>query len=104
MVLVVQSIRGGTETVKAECLLLLFRHSLNALNNLVNFRVLIIEGLAVDEGVFSDPFNDLLVVFSAHLHATDGQFFDLGKEIVVWLGDNTLVILVSLKELHVQFS
>ena len=72
VVLVVQSIRGGTESVKAECLLFLLRHSLNALNNLVNLRVLIIEGLAVDESVVSNPGDDLLVVFSAHLHATDG--------------------------------
>ena len=77
--------------------------SLNASNSFFDLRVSIIEGLAVDKSVLSNPRKDLLVVFGAHLHATDGQIFDLGEEIIVWLGDSTLVILVSLKELHVQF-
>ena len=102
--LVVQSIGGGAEAVQAKCLTHLISMSLNAGQNFVDLRVLVIERLPVDKSVFSHPLNDLLVGFSIHLHATDGQIFDLGKEIVVWLGDSTLVILVSLNELHVMSS
>ena len=102
--LVVQSIGGGAEAVQAKCLTIPISLSLNAGQNFVDLRVFVIERLTVDKSVFSYPLNDLLVVFSAHLHATDGQIFDLGKEIVVWLGDSTLVILVSLNELHVMSS
>ena len=104
VVLVVQSIGGGAESVKAENLAIMVGLSLNASENVLNLRVFVVEGLAIDKSVLGHPGDDLLVVFSTHLHATDGQIFDLGKEIVVWLGDSTLVILVSLNELHVMSS
>ena len=93
VMLVVQSIRGGAKAVQAKCLTHIISLSLNSGQNFVDLRVFIIKRLTVDKSVFSHPLNDLLVGFSIHLHATDGQIFDLGKEIVVWLGDSTLVIL-----------
>ena len=104
VVLVVQSSWGGTEAVKAECCTCLVSLSLNAGKNILDLRIFVIKGLTVDKGVSSHPLNDLLVGLSIHFHATDGQIFDLGNEIVVWLGNSTLVILESLNELHVQSS
>ena len=104
VVLVVQSSWGGTEAVKAECCSHLGSLSLNAGKNILDLRIFVIKGLTVDKGVLRHPRKDLLVVLSTHFHATDSQIFDLGNEIVVWLGNSTLVILVSIDELHVQSS
>ena len=102
--LVVQSIRGGAETVKAERLAHLGSLSLNASNNFLDLRVLINEGLSVDECVGSHPSEDLLFVLGIHIDATDGQLFYLSKEVIVRLLDGTLVRLPSFKELHIQSS
>ena len=78
--------------------------SLNASQNFFDLRILILEGHSIDECVLSNPIKGLLPVLCIHFDATDGQVFDLGEEIVVWLRHSTFVSPVSFKELHVQSS
>ena len=78
--------------------------SLHLGKNFLDLRILVSDGLSVDESVGSHPREDLLFVLGIHLDATNGKIFNLGKEIVVGLLHLTFIGFVSVKELHVQSS
>jgi len=102
--LIVKRSRSGTEAIQAELLTHFVSMSLHAKQNILDLRILVLEGHSVDKCVLSHPIHHLRLVLGIQLDAADGKVFDLGEEIFVWLLHSTFVGLECFKELLVQSS
>ena len=102
IIVVIESIRCGTEGVQVERLAHLLSLRLNASKSFCDLRILIDGGLSVNESVGSHPSQHFLLGLGVELNATNSDFLNLGKEVVIRLSHCLLVVHPSMNELAVQ--
>ena len=70
--LIVKRSRSGTEAIQAELLTHFVSMSLHAKQNILDLRILVLEGHSVDKCVLSHPIHHLRLVLGIQLDAADG--------------------------------